>query len=79
MPKPILNIADVEFRKVGHGTNFPGAENAPEKFSAQIGDIGRRHRRAEARLQSHRRAARQARLAVPQSSRQRGDVLRARR
>ena len=43
----------------------------------------RRHRpaarRAEARLQSDRRAARQARLAVPQSSRQRGDVLRARR
>jgi len=26
---PILNIADVEFRKVGHGTNFPGAEDAP--------------------------------------------------
>ncbi len=42
MPKPILNIADVEFRKVGHGANMPGAENAPEKFSAQIGDIGRR-------------------------------------
>ena len=42
MPKPILNLADVEFRKVGHGTNVPGAENAPEKFSAQVGDIGRR-------------------------------------
>jgi len=42
MPKPILNIADVEFRKVGHGTTFPGAENAPEKFFAQVGDIGRR-------------------------------------
>jgi uncharacterized cupin superfamily protein len=42
MPKPILNIAEVEFRKVGHGTNMPGAENAPEKFSAQVGDIGRR-------------------------------------
>jgi uncharacterized cupin superfamily protein len=42
MPKPILNIADVEFREVGHGTNVPGAENPPEKFSAQIGDIGRR-------------------------------------
>ena len=42
MPKPILNIADVEFRKVGHGSNFPGAEKAPEKFSAQVGDIGRR-------------------------------------
>src|SRR3954469_15441344 len=42
MPKPILNIADVEFRKVGHGSNFPGAEKAPDKFSAQVGDIGRR-------------------------------------
>ena len=42
MPKPILNIADVEFRKIGHGVNMPGAENAPEKFSAQVGDIGRR-------------------------------------
>jgi uncharacterized cupin superfamily protein len=42
MPKPILNIADVEFRKVGHGANMPGAENAPEKFEAQIGDIGRK-------------------------------------
>jgi len=42
MAKPILNIADVEFRKIGHGVNLPGAENAPEKFSAQVGDIGRR-------------------------------------
>ena len=40
MPKPILNIADVEFRKVGHGATF--RENAPEKFQSQIGDIGRR-------------------------------------
>ena len=39
---PILNIADVEFRKVGHGSNAAGAEHAPEKFQAQIGDIGRR-------------------------------------
>ncbi|CAN0162574.1 unnamed protein product [Phaeothamnion confervicola] len=42
MPAPILNIADVKFIKVGHGTSFPGAENAPEKFQAQVGDIGRR-------------------------------------
>jgi uncharacterized cupin superfamily protein len=41
MPKPILNIADVEFRKVGHGANMPGG-NAPEKFSAQLGEIGRK-------------------------------------
>ena len=42
MTKPILNLADVEFRKVGHGSNLPGMENAPEKFSAQVGDVGRR-------------------------------------
>jgi uncharacterized cupin superfamily protein len=42
MPKPILNLADVEFRKVGYGANFPGATDAPEKFEAQLGDIGRR-------------------------------------
>jgi len=42
MSKPILNIADVEFRNVGHRTNVPGAENPPEKFFAQVGDIGRR-------------------------------------
>jgi uncharacterized cupin superfamily protein len=42
MARPILNIADVEFRKVGYGVDFPGAENAPEKFEAKLGDIGRR-------------------------------------
>ena len=42
MPKPILNIADVQFRMVGHGTNFPGSENPPERFDARIGDLGRR-------------------------------------
>jgi uncharacterized cupin superfamily protein len=42
MHKPILNIADVEFRQVGHGTNYPGATDAPERFSAKLGDIGRR-------------------------------------
>jgi len=42
MARPIINIADLEMRKVGHGTNFPGASNAPEKFQAQIGDIGRK-------------------------------------
>jgi uncharacterized cupin superfamily protein len=25
MPKPILNIADLQFRKVGHGTSYPGS------------------------------------------------------
>jgi uncharacterized cupin superfamily protein len=42
MPKPILNISDVEFRKIGHGANMPGAGEAPEKFSAQIGDLSRK-------------------------------------
>ena len=77
MPKPILNLADVEFRKIGHGTDFPGSESAPEKFSAQIGDIGRRIGAQKLGYNLHRRAARQARVAVPQSSHQRGDVLRA--
>ena len=42
MARSIINIADLEFRKVGHGVNFPGASNAPEKFEGQVGDIGRR-------------------------------------
>jgi uncharacterized cupin superfamily protein len=42
MRKPILNIADVEFRQLGHGVDFPGASGAPEKFSCKLGDIGRR-------------------------------------
>ena len=42
MPKPIVNIADVELRRIGHGANPPGGKNAPEKFQAQLGDIGRR-------------------------------------
>ncbi len=42
MSKPVLNLAEVEFRNVGHGSNFPGATDAPEKFQARIGDLGRR-------------------------------------
>jgi len=42
MPKPIMNIADVEWRQIGHGTNSPGGKSAPEKFQARLGDIGRR-------------------------------------
>jgi uncharacterized cupin superfamily protein len=42
MTHPIVNIAELEFRKFGHGVSYPGAENAPEKFEAQIGDLGRR-------------------------------------
>ena len=42
MPKPILNVADVELRKMGHGADSPGSSNVPEKFQAHMGDIGRR-------------------------------------
>ena len=42
MPKLVLNLAEVEFRNVGHGTSYPGAADPPEKFQARIGDLGRR-------------------------------------
>jgi uncharacterized cupin superfamily protein len=42
MTRPIVNIADLEFRPWGHGQSFPGAQNPPEKYQARIGDIGRR-------------------------------------
>jgi uncharacterized cupin superfamily protein len=42
MPKAILNVAEVEFHKVGHGSGAPGAEHTPAKFQARVGDIGRR-------------------------------------
>lgn len=42
MAKPVLNIAEVEFRNVGHGASFAGATAAPEQFQARIGDLGRR-------------------------------------
>ncbi len=42
MPKPILNIADVDFRKVGTRREHARRRTCPEKFSARVGDIGRR-------------------------------------
>jgi uncharacterized cupin superfamily protein len=42
MAAPIINIADVELRKIGHGVDYPGASGAPDRFQAQVGDIGRR-------------------------------------
>ncbi len=42
MPKPILNVADVELRRIGHGADALRGKNAPEPFQAQIGEIGRR-------------------------------------
>lgn len=42
MAKPIVNLSAVEFRNVGSGTTYPGAGEAPEKFQAHVGDLGRR-------------------------------------
>jgi len=42
MPRPILNIADVEFRAWGHKAGWPIGRDAREEFQARIGDIGRR-------------------------------------
>ena len=38
MARPILNIADLEFRD--HGHNARGQGSAPEKFQAKLGPIG---------------------------------------
>ena len=40
MPKPIMNIADVQLRRIGHRPDAAD-DNVPEKFQAQIGGIGR--------------------------------------
>jgi uncharacterized cupin superfamily protein len=40
MQKPILNLADLEFRAFGHGVDYPGAGQADEKFASRIGFIG---------------------------------------
>ena len=42
MPRPILNIADVEFRAWGHNAGWPAGVNAREDYQAKLGDIGRR-------------------------------------
>jgi uncharacterized cupin superfamily protein len=42
MPRPILNIADVEFRAWGHNAGWPAGRNGPKEFQAKLGDIGRR-------------------------------------
>jgi uncharacterized cupin superfamily protein len=41
MPKPIMNIADVQLRQIGHGADAPGSNKVPEKFQAQLGEISR--------------------------------------
>src|SRR5262249_34703187 len=42
MPRPILNINEVEFRNWGHNAGWPVGVNAKEDFQAKLGDIGRR-------------------------------------
>ena len=42
MPRPILNIDDVEFRNWGHNAGWPAGVNAQEDYQAKLGDIGRR-------------------------------------
>jgi uncharacterized cupin superfamily protein len=42
MPRPILNIDDVQFRDWGHNAGWPVGMNAPEHYHARLGDIGRR-------------------------------------
>jgi uncharacterized cupin superfamily protein len=42
MPRPILNIDEVEFRDWGHNAGWPAGANAREEYRARLGDIGRR-------------------------------------
>jgi uncharacterized cupin superfamily protein len=43
MARPIINIAELEFRDWGHGASAPpGAGVAPEQFQAKLGAIGMR-------------------------------------
>jgi len=42
MPRPVLNIADVEFRAWGHNAGWPIGMNAKPEYQAKLGDIGRR-------------------------------------
>jgi uncharacterized cupin superfamily protein len=42
MPRPVLNIADVEFRAWGHNAGWPVGMNAKEEYQAKLGDLGRR-------------------------------------
>src|SRR5882672_9068585 len=40
MDRPILNIADLEYRPWGHGVDMPGAQKASEQYQAKLGAIG---------------------------------------
>ena len=39
MERPIINIADLEYRPWGHGVDLPGAQNAGEQYQAKLGAI----------------------------------------
>ena len=41
-PRPVMNIADVEFRAWGHNAGWPVGMNAKEEYQAKLGDLGRR-------------------------------------
>ena len=75
MPKPILNVADVELRRIGHGADALRSRNAPEPFQAHVGEIGRRIGARKLGYNLTVVPPGTPRLAVPQPSRQRGDVL----
>jgi uncharacterized cupin superfamily protein len=40
MTGPLLNLADVDFMKWGHGVAIPGAEEASKLYQARMGLIG---------------------------------------
>jgi uncharacterized cupin superfamily protein len=42
MPRPVLNIDEVEYRAWGHRAGWPAGRDAREDFQARLGDIGRR-------------------------------------
>jgi uncharacterized cupin superfamily protein len=42
MPRPVINIADLDFRAWGHNAGWPAGMNSREQYQAKLGDIGRR-------------------------------------
>ncbi len=42
MRRPVMNIADAEFRAWGHDAGWPAGMNARKEYQARLGDLGRR-------------------------------------
>ena len=42
MPRPIINLDELELHPWGHGVKIPGAGAVPERFEARLGAIGTR-------------------------------------